>query len=501
MVKKSPFTLEIQVSGMSCPACEKKVSKALKKIPGVVVAEASFVKGAAKITAAREVKTAEISAALSGSGYALASDSPKQVSSKTVALIVVVFVALYLILKGSGALSIFGHFPEPGERASLLALFLVGALTSFHCVAMCGGINLGQSIVAAKNGRSPLRSNAEYQIGRLVSYTLVGGVVGLLGSVFSFSPALQGTLMAVAGILMLVVAFNLFGAFKVLRKFQVRVPKILAQKAARFSRGKGSFTIGLLNGLMPCGPLQSMQIYALGTGSFTAGAASMFCFCAGTMPLVFIFGTAGGGLSRKFAHFMPKVAAAAILVMGFSMLSNGLSLSGAFPVAPKMQFSEMAKATLEAASGKVSAANSGVSSSNFQKNSVTEMQVSAANSVQNSQNEVQLQASNSPQNSEEFQVAEASKEQVQIIESSANGYSYDPIFVKKGVPVEWTIRIPKGDLNGCNRAIVIPEYGIKAALKEGENRLSFTPERAGTFTFTCWMGMIRSFITVVDIGM
>lgn len=497
MAKKSSFALEISVSGMSCPACEKKVSKALKKIPGVVSAEASFVKGSAKITAAREVSNAEVSAALSGAGYALASETPKQVSSKIVALIVVAFFALYLILKGSGALSLFGNFPEPGESASLFALFLVGALTSFHCVAMCGGINLSQSVVAAKNGRSAVRSNLEYQGGRLVSYTLVGGIVGLVGSVFSFSPALQGSLMVVAGILMLVVAFNLFGAFKSLRKFQVRVPKSIAQRAAKFSRGKGLFTVGILNGLMPCGPLQSMQIYALGTGSFALGASSMFCFCLGTIPLVFIFGTAGGGLSRKFAHFMPKVAAAAILVMGFTMLSNGLSLSGAFPAVPKTQSFEMAEANLEANQAKVSAANS-------QKNSAKEARVSEANSevsaANSPQSEAQISAGSVPQNAGESQLAEAAREQVQIVESSANSHSYEPIFVRKGVPVEWTIRVPKGDLNGCNRAIVIPEYGIKASLNEGENRLSFTPERAGTFTFTCWMGMIRSFITVVDVG-
>lgn len=494
MVKKSSFTLEFKVSGMACPACEKKVSKALQKLAGVASVQASFVKGSVKVIAVREVLPEEVSAALEGAGYALATADQNSISSKIVALIVAAFVALYLVLKGTGTLAIFGNFPEPGESASLLALFFVGALTSFHCIAMCGGINLSQSVVAAKNGRSPVRSNLEYQGGRLVSYTLVGGIVGLVGSVFAFSPLLQGGLMAFAGALMLLVAFNLFGAFKILRKFQPRVPKALARKAAKFSRGKGSFTVGFLNGLMPCGPLQAMQIYALGTGSFLAGATSMCCFCAGTIPLAFIFGTAGGGLSKKFARFMPKVAAAAILVMGFVMLSNGLSLSGA--LAPKVQFSGMAAAN----SSKLPAVSSQENPETQVRVSEANSKVSEANSPKKPQSGVSSLAATVPSKLEASQLAEARKEQVQIVESSANSYSYDPIFVKKGVPVEWTIRVPKGDLNGCNRAIVIPEYGIKATLKEGENRLSFTPERAGTFTFTCWMGMIRSFITVVDAG-
>jgi plastocyanin domain-containing protein len=75
---------------------------------------------------------------------------------------------------------------------------------------------------------------------------------------------------------------------------------------------------------------------------------------------------------------------------------------------------------------------------------------------------------------------------------------YDPITVQQGIPVKWTLNAPNGTLNGCNSSIVIPEYNIQLKLKAGENLIEFTPDKAGTFSFSCWMGMIRSAISVTD---
>ena len=56
----------------------------------------------------------------------------------------------------------------------------------------------------------------------------------------------------------------------------------------------------------------------------------------------------------------------------------------------------------------------------------------------------------------------------------------------------------KKDLNGCNNAIQIPEYDIGLKLKVGENLIEFTPQKSGIYSFSCWMGMIRSQIIVID---
>jgi hypothetical protein len=74
--------------------------------------------------------------------------------------------------------------------------------------------------------------------------------------------------------------------------------------------------------------------------------------------------------------------------------------------------------------------------------------------------------------------------------------NFVPIIVKAGVPLKWTIRIAASDLNGCNNAIVIPGWGIKKKLVPGDNIIEFTPVKAGAIGYSCWMGMIRSRITV-----
>jgi plastocyanin domain-containing protein len=75
---------------------------------------------------------------------------------------------------------------------------------------------------------------------------------------------------------------------------------------------------------------------------------------------------------------------------------------------------------------------------------------------------------------------------------------YKPIVVQKGIPVEWTIQIESGDLNGCNNEIVMSTYDIDKKLDYGDNLIEFTPNKTGTFKYTCWMHMLSSYIYVVD---
>lgn len=89
------------------------------------------------------------------------------------------------------------------------------------------------------------------------------------------------------------------------------------------------------------------------------------------------------------------------------------------------------------------------------------------------------------------------KDGVQYVTSSISGGYYDQITVQQGIPVKWTLNAPSGSLNSCNNSIIIPKYNLQVELKIGENVIEFTPDESGTFPFSCWMGMIRSSITVV----
>ena len=86
----------------------------------------------------------------------------------------------------------------------------------------------------------------------------------------------------------------------------------------------------------------------------------------------------------------------------------------------------------------------------------------------------------------------------QIVNSTLQPGAYPAITVHAGIPVKWVIDAPKGSVNGCNNAIYIPEYDIEYKFKTGENIIEFTPDKTGQYNYSCWMGMIRSTITVVD---
>ena len=86
--------------------------------------------------------------------------------------------------------------------------------------------------------------------------------------------------------------------------------------------------IGLFNGLMPCGPLQSMQIVALASANSFTGALSMFFFALGTIPLMLGFGSIVAGLGKHFTKQVLKCGAILVVVMGLSMMSQGTALSG-----------------------------------------------------------------------------------------------------------------------------------------------------------------------------
>jgi plastocyanin domain-containing protein len=89
---------------------------------------------------------------------------------------------------------------------------------------------------------------------------------------------------------------------------------------------------------------------------------------------------------------------------------------------------------------------------------------------------------------------------VQIVNSTLLPNRYPAITVQQGVAVRWTINAPPGSINGCNNRFIVREYGIMHTFKPGENVIEFLPEKTGRFPYSCWMGMIRSSITVLAEG-
>lgn len=430
----------LSVSGMSCAHCELTIENALSEMKGVENVEASLRKGSVTFTVDEDLTSLKvIMEKIHQLDYKVIEDTDKtgQSQNSQALYILIMLIGGYVILKHLGLLNFTNYFPQIEDNMSYGVLFIIGLLTSLHCVAMCGGINLAQSVNSAKKGHSEVVSNLSYNIGRVISYTIIGGIVGGLGSVFSFSGGFKGAIAIFAGIFMVIMGLNMLNIFPWLKKFNLRMPKIIGHRINKEKAvGHSSFYIGLLNGLMPCGPLQSMQLYALSTGSFITGALSMFLFSLGTVPLMFLLGTLSSKLNKRFTEKMMALCAMLVVVLGLGMLTNGLSLSG-----------------------------------------ITVPQIQASSETGN--------------------IAEV-KGDNQIISTNLEYGTYPAITVKSGVPVKWTIVADAKTLNGCNSEILIPEYGIDVRLTEGENVIEFTPAESGVFGYSCWMGMIRSSITVTE---
>lgn len=335
----------LKIEGMTCTSCEMLIEKALNKLDGVVEAKAIYSSSSVFITYdANVLKLEQIIGTIEKLDYKVLNKSEAEAVPKPNAErpaeykmtinqllgISIILFALYVIIKNTVG---FNFVPEINQSMGYGILFFVGLLTSLHCVAMCGGINLAQCVSYKVDSGdtsklSRLKPSLLYNSGRVVSFTIIGGVVGALGSGISFSGAAKGIVAVISGVFMVIMGLNMLNIFPWLRKFNPRMPKIFGKKIHNNNGKYGPFYVGLLNGLMPCGPLQAMQIYALGTGSFVAGALSMFMFSIGTVPLMFGLGALSSILSGKFTHKMMKVSAVMVIVLGVVMANRGLALSG-----------------------------------------------------------------------------------------------------------------------------------------------------------------------------
>jgi sulfite exporter TauE/SafE/plastocyanin domain-containing protein/copper chaperone CopZ len=428
----------IKVYEMTCTSCEKRVERNVKKLDGVLDVKASFSGQFAEIEFDDHFcDLKKIKNAIQSVGYS--TESPKDF--KIIGIIIAV-AAVVLLGINTGNYDMESHL----NNASYAVLFVVGVITSIHCVGMCGGIMLSQSIgKESMNKFEAIKPALLYNAGRVIAYTILGGVIGAIGSVFALSLTAKAALQLFAGVFMIMMGFNMAG-FKVFRKFQIKLPNVSCRA---MSKPRAPFFVGLLNGLMPCGPLQTMQIFALGTGSAAAGALSMFMFSIGTVPLMLTFGALSGLLSKGYTKKILKFSGVLIIMLGLIMSNRGLALAG-------MNLSPMAIMSSVGAFGDAEASSD---SSNAIKATI--------------------------------------KDGVQVLNMTANVYGYTPktLYVQKGMPIKWVVE--GEEITGCNNTIVVPDMNIQQKLQSGNNLIEFTPGDED-LNFSCWMGMKRGVIKVVD---
>ncbi len=427
----------LYVSGMTCGVCELRINKALKELEGVTQIKVNLSNGTVNVTYNSNVVSHEtISQTINDLGYDIID---KSVNSKVsikliqIAIIGIIILGSYMVLDRLRILDIFNYVPRIAESMSFAAVFVIGLLTSVHCIGMCGGINLSQCIdVKGRTAKERIRPSFLYNFGRLISYTAIGGIVGALGSIISFSGLMRGVVALFAGVFMIIMGLNMLNLFPWIRLTK-HLPKFIT---GCIQEKRKPLLVGILNGFMPCGSLQAMQLYALSTGSFIQGAISMFLFALGTSPLMFGFGAVSSLLSKKSTSKMMMASAVLVVILGASMFNMGLSMSGFIGIGTE-------KSDLR----------------NFQPLIV---------------------------------------DGYQIVEIDVLPDAYAPIVVKKDIPVKFNLRAKESNINGCNNAIIIPDFEIHMPITPGDNIVEFTPIEVGIIPYSCWMNMINSSITVIE---
>ena len=446
--------VKLRIDGMTCINCKKKIEKELKHLIGVISVDVDYRTGVAQIRYDTDkLNFEQIRSTIEKIGYEVRSSN---IVSKNEILraaeIVAIILMTYAVVQHLGLLNYLAPSELADSGMSYGMLFVVGLLTSVHCVAMCGGINLSQSL--NEKDKKSFSSAIAYNLGRVISYTIIGFVMGGIGYLIGvgaqigISVATQGILKGIAGIFTVIMALHMLDIFPWFKKISITVPKPIASFIVRKRMAtKVPFVVGILNGFMPCGPLQSMWIVALSSANPFVGAISMLSFALGTLPLMLGLGSIVSWLGKKYTKVMMKAGGIVVAVLGLALISQGISLSGAVVSIPVDQSSEI-------------------------KADVFSEEIA-------------------------FSTSDETSEDIQLIESTLEWGAYPNISVKANVPVRWTINVPEGMLTGCNSRMIIPEYGIQYAFNYGENVIEFIPTEEGNFTYTCWMGMITGNIEVL----
>ncbi|WP_431106893.1 sulfite exporter TauE/SafE family protein [Winogradskyella poriferorum] len=230
----------------------------------------------------------------------------------------------------------------------LYSAFILGLLGSLHCVGMCGPIAFMLPIDRS-NSFKKVTQIGIYHIGRLLAYSLIGLVFGLLGKSLNLF-GIQQQLSIAIGVLMIVVVlipyrtFAKYNLSKPLNKVISKVKSNLGQ-ALKKKTPDTFLTIGLLNGFLPCGLVYMAVFGAIATGSLLQGSFYMVLFGLGTIPLMTTAIYLGKFLNHTIKQRIQKAIPVFVVIIGVLFILRGLGLG--IPYISPAPVVEMATSAIE----------------------------------------------------------------------------------------------------------------------------------------------------------
>jgi sulfite exporter TauE/SafE len=179
-----------------------------------------------------------------------------------------------------------------------------------------------------------------FHVGRLVSFFILGGLIGVLGSVFQLGATGMLVLGLVVAIVLLILGINLLDIFPWVKRLQLTMPKSLGSRVHELKNANHVLTplvVGIVTFFLPCGFTQSMQIYTLTTGSFLKGGLTMFAFALGTLPVLALLSFSSLGIHKK-AQSGIFFKTAGLIVIFFAIFNLINTLAGAGIIDPVFSF-------------------------------------------------------------------------------------------------------------------------------------------------------------------
>lgn len=445
----------VPIKGMHCRSCEILIEEKLKENSDIKNISVSYKDKEVRIYSHHPLNMGMVRTAVAEAGYEVGIDDSgswlSQNPQNYIDLLAsaLLLITLYFIGKWLGLFSISTGVGNPSSLLFVLVVGLTAGVST--CMALVGGLVLGISTRHAEKHPEAttvqkFRPHLFFNLGRIITFFLLGGFIGLIGKAFQLSSTLLGILTIGVGVVMFVLGLQLTELFPRVSSGGLTLPsgisKILGIKKHHEKEYShtNSMLVGGLTFFLPCGFTQAMQLYAISTGNFWSGALIMAAFALGTAPGLLGIGGLSSILKGTFAKKFFKFAGLLVLILAIINISNGLNLTG--------------------------------------WKSIFAKSLDSTTTVPSNDPNVKIE--------DGFQVVRMNQ--------LAGAYKPNKFTVRQGIPVKWIIN-SKADT--CAASITIPKLKIKKYLEPGENIIEFTPNDLGDLRFSCLMGMYTGKFIVV----
>lgn len=319
------------VSGMHCNACVLMTESELQDLPNITYAKSNLKNHSIEVVGdfgnkSPEKIAEELTLTLKPHGYAVSIEKKKHAVAwgdfKVAIPVSIAFAAAFVALQKMGIVNLVS-----AGSVTYGTAFVVGIIASLStCMAVVGGLVLLMSATFAKEG-DKVKPQLMFHLGRIISFFILGGLIGAIGSAFTLNTGATFALGILIGVVMLVLGINLLDIFPWAKRLQLSMPKFISARAHGISKFNHTLTpvlVGVATFFLPCGFTQSMQLYTLGTGSFLEGGLTMLAFALGTLPVLALVSFSAFSVknSSKSGIFFKSAGIIVIMFAVFNLINS-----------------------------------------------------------------------------------------------------------------------------------------------------------------------------------